>query len=84
MTQLSGRDVVERYMRAIPGDFDTLARLRHPDFVGEYPQSGEVIRGHEDWQAAHERYADVQSETRRVTGSTAPTTSSPCSTTSFT
>jgi hypothetical protein len=69
VTKLSGREVVERYMRAMPGDFHTLAALRHPDFVGEYPQSGEVIRGHEAWQAAHERYADVHGETRRVTGS---------------
>jgi hypothetical protein len=69
VTQLSGREVVERYMRAIPGDFDTLAALRHPDFVLEFPQSGEVIRGHENWQAAHERYVDVERETRHVTGS---------------
>jgi hypothetical protein len=69
VTDLSGREVVERYMRAMPGDFDTLAALRHPDFVLEFPQSGEVIRGHENWQAAHQRYADVESETRRVTGS---------------
>ena len=56
-------------MRAMPGDFDTIAALRHPDFVLEYPQSGEVIRGHQNWQAAHERYVDVQRETRHVTGS---------------
>jgi hypothetical protein len=67
VTQLSGREVVERYMRAIPGDFDTVAALRHPDFVLEFPQSGEVIRGHGNWHAAHERYVHVQSETRHVT-----------------
>ena len=66
---LSGMEVVERYMRAMPGEVDTLAALRHPDFVLEFPQSGEVIRGHQNWQAAHERYVDVQRETRRVTGS---------------
>lgn len=69
MNAPSGREIVERYMRAIPGDFDTLGALRHPDFVQEFPQSGEVIRGHENWRAAHERYVEVQSETRRVTGS---------------
>jgi ketosteroid isomerase-like protein len=69
MKQLSGRDVVERYMRAIPTDAETLAALRHPDFVAEFPQSGEVIRGNDNWRAANERYADVRTETRRVTGS---------------
>ena len=77
VTQLSGRDVVERYMRAIPGDFDTLADLRHPDFVLEFPESGEVIRGHQNWQATHERYAEVQRETRHVTGSEDPWSLSP-------
>ena len=47
MKTLSTREVVERYMRAMPGDLATLAELRHPDFVQEFPQSGEVIRGHE-------------------------------------
>lgn len=69
MTDLSGREVVERYMRAMPGDLETLSALRHPDFIGEFPQSGEVIRGDDNWRAAHERYVDVQTETRRVTGS---------------
>ena len=67
--ELSNRDVIERYMAAVPGDFDTLAALRHRDFVQEYPQSGEVICGDQSWRAAHERYADVQRETRHVTGS---------------
>jgi ketosteroid isomerase-like protein len=69
MRNESGRDIVERYMRAMPGDVDTLAALRHPDFVMEFPQSGEVIRGHENWQAAHDRYREVQTEMRHVTGS---------------
>jgi len=69
MNQPSNREVIERYMRAVPGDFDTLAALRHRHFVQEYPQSGEVIRGDQNWRAAHERYVDVQREPRRVTGS---------------
>jgi hypothetical protein len=39
------RQIVERYMRAIPGDQATLLELRHPEFVEEWPQSGERIRG---------------------------------------
>jgi hypothetical protein len=56
MNEPSNREVIDRYMRAIPGDFDTLSILRHRDFVQEYPQSGEVIRGDQTWRAAHERY----------------------------
>jgi hypothetical protein len=69
VNQPSNREVVERYMQAMPGNFETLAALRHPAFVQEYPQSGELIRGDLSWRAVHERYVDVQRETRRVTGS---------------
>src|SRR6266581_4794182 len=33
MKELAGREIVERYMRAIPRDFDALRELHHPDFV---------------------------------------------------
>jgi len=69
MNKPSNREVTEQYMQALPGDFDTLAALRHRDFVQEYPQSGEVIRGDANWRAVHARYVDVQTETRHVTGS---------------
>jgi hypothetical protein len=69
MNEPSNREVIERYMRAIPGESDTLAALRHRDFVQEYPQSGEVIRGDANWRAAHARYVGVQRKTRHVTGS---------------
>lgn len=39
-------------------DFDTLAELRHDDYVCTFPQSGEVFRGHENWKAAHIGYAE--------------------------
>jgi ketosteroid isomerase-like protein len=64
----SGREIVERYMGAIPRDFDALGELQHPDFVQEYPQSGEVIRGRDNFRSANERYSGAQTETRRVTG----------------
>src|SRR5438477_12000761 len=42
----SNREVVERYIRAtMEQDFETEAQLRDPDFVMEFPQSGERIRG---------------------------------------
>src|SRR5258705_11150075 len=50
------RELVERYVAALPSDFDALARLRHADFVEEWPQSGERIRGHEKYRAIHETY----------------------------
>ena len=56
MAEPSDREIVERYARALPGDFATLASLRHPDFVEEWPQSGERIRGHANYQAIHENY----------------------------
>jgi hypothetical protein len=37
------RPVVERSVRALPADFETLERLRQQDFVEERPQSGEWV-----------------------------------------
>ena len=54
--QPDNRAIVERYARAIPGDFATLGELRHPDFVEDWPQSGERIRGHANYRAIHENY----------------------------
>lgn len=49
---------VSRYQAAIAAmDVNTLAEMRHPDYVCTYPQSGEVFRGHENWAAAHLNYA---------------------------
>lgn len=56
MTGLANRDVVERYLRAIPADYEALAKLRHPDFLEEWPQSGERIRGHIAHRQIHEGY----------------------------
>ncbi len=56
MPEQGDRAIVERYARALPGDFATLAELRHSDFVEEWPQSGERIRGHANYQAIHENY----------------------------
>ena len=71
MTQPANRDVVERYMKAFPRDFDTLAQLRHPDYVEDWPQSGERIRGHENYVKVHEAYPGglPTAETERIVGS---------------
>lgn len=46
MSEKSNREIVERYVRAIAEqDLDTQDQLRHPDYVSEWPQSGERVRG---------------------------------------
>jgi hypothetical protein len=51
---------VRRYQQAIAEmDFETLRELRHPEFVCDFPQSGERITGHDNWVAAHREYAEL-------------------------
>lgn len=71
MGESSKRDLVERYMKAFPMDFDALGALRHPDYVEDWPQSGERIRGHENYVRVHEAYPGglPEAETRRIVGS---------------
>ena len=52
----SNRELVERYAAAITGPLDVLESLRHPDFVEEWPQSGERIRGAAAMRAIDEHY----------------------------
>src|SRR6267143_4382013 len=65
------RSIVERYAKALPSDFATLESLRHPDFVEDWPQSGERIRGHANYQAIHENYPGglPDLKPRRIIGS---------------
>jgi hypothetical protein len=71
MSDSSNREVVERYLAAFPTDFDAMAELRHPDYVEDWPQSGERIRGHDNYVRIHERYPGGLPgvETRRIVGS---------------
>lgn len=71
MTSRDNRVVVEKYLRALPADFEVLTDLQHEDFVEEFPQSGELIRGSENFRAIHERYPGgaPSGELQRVTGS---------------
>lgn len=52
----AGEALVRQYLNAWPDDYETLGRLRVADFVEEWPQSGERIRGHANNRAIHERY----------------------------
>ncbi|MDQ3991611.1 MAG: nuclear transport factor 2 family protein [Actinomycetota bacterium] len=62
------RSIVERYVAALPADLDTLTSLQHPDFVEEWPQSGERIVGSENFRAIQEHYPDVTGEVLRLVG----------------
>lgn len=71
MSGEGNRAVVERYVKAWPGRFDTLGELRHQDFVEEWPQSRELVRGHEAYRKIHENYPGglPAAETNRIIGS---------------
>ena len=70
MPELSNRELVERYTSAWPDDFDTLSELRHAEYVEDWPQSGERIRGHAGYVRVHEAYPGglPHAETVRVIG----------------
>ena len=72
MGEKSNREVVERYMQAIvKRDLDAQDQARHADFVSEYPQSGERIRGAANARAILEHYPGgiPPAEVGRVYGS---------------
>ncbi len=54
---MGNRQVVERWVKAIvEDDLDGQVALLHPDYVGRYPQSREVIRGRDAYRAVTEHY----------------------------
>lgn len=57
MAEPSNEDVMRTYLKAqTDRDRDTLARLRHPEWSVDYPQSGERIRGHANDMAIRDNY----------------------------
>ncbi len=51
------RELIARYVKALhDGDFETIARSQHPDFVEDYPQSGERIVGRANFRSILENY----------------------------
>jgi len=57
MSEAVGRQVVERFWAAMDGnDFRAAGALLHDEFVLEWPQSGERIRGRENFVAINEQY----------------------------
>lgn len=57
MSETSNRQVIDRYVRAsVERDLDAQDELRHADYVSEYPQSGERIRGPQNARAILDNY----------------------------
>jgi hypothetical protein len=56
MAEPSNREIVERYLAALPSDQETLRALRHEQYVEDWPQSGERIRGAERMAQIHADY----------------------------
>ena len=69
---LTNEEVVRRYAAAsAAADMAELARLRHPDWTAEWPQSGERVLSTESFAAIVERYPGgrPRTEVTRVVGS---------------
>ena len=72
MAQQSNEEVVRRYWQAhAHRDLDTLSELRHPDWIVEWPQSRERIRGDANARAGLASYPGgaPQIKTDRFVGS---------------
>src|SRR5438093_8858932 len=72
MTPKTNREVVEQYVKAVVArDLDLQAEVCNRDMVVDYPQSGERIRGWDNFRAAHESYPGglTQGAAAKVVGS---------------
>ncbi len=57
MSDVASRQVVERFWTAMgENDFQAAGELLHDEFVLEWPQSGERIRGRANFVATNEQY----------------------------
>jgi hypothetical protein len=51
------RDVIARYVKAVHDqDLDTMTSLQHPEFIEDWPQSRERIRGGQNFRRIMENY----------------------------
>jgi hypothetical protein len=57
MSEEENRNTLERYVQALARqDLDAIEVLLHDDYVEEYPQSGERIRGKHNWRTILQNY----------------------------
>jgi hypothetical protein len=70
MVEQENRGAVERYWRALENeDFEAAKAELHPDFVESFPQSGERIRGVQNWLSFVTNYPGFPAITvRRIVG----------------
>jgi SnoaL-like domain len=67
MSDLNTRDVIDRYAQALEHmDLERLGAVLHDEYVEEYPQSGERIRGRENLLAIVSNYPGGEPRSGRV------------------
>jgi len=61
VSEQDNRDTLERYRQEFfeRQNMDAIDDLMHDDYVEEYPQSGERIRGKDNARAVYERYPGI-------------------------
>ena len=60
MSEEENRNTVECYVQALARqDLDAIEDLLHDDYIEEYPQSGERIRGKHNWRTIVENYPSL-------------------------
>jgi ketosteroid isomerase-like protein len=65
VSEQQNRDAIERFFEAFErGDIDVLDDIVHDDYVEEYPQSGERIRGKHNLRAVNENYPGLPTHDR--------------------
>jgi hypothetical protein len=69
---MTNQELVRTYCRAVAtNDHETASRLRHPDWLSDWPQSGERVTSSADMQAITDNYpgGPWRSRERRTIGS---------------
>ncbi len=67
MAEPSGREMVERYAKAMSeNNLEAMTVLLADDLVEEYPQSGERIAGLDNWMALMRRWPEVDAVNARL------------------
>lgn len=60
MTGRENYETLEKFVHCLDdGDIDGLSQFLHDDVVEEYPQSGERIRGKENWRKVYENFPEL-------------------------
>lgn len=66
---MTGSSIAARYSEALFNtDHEALAELRHEDFVARWPQSSEVVHGHDRWVEITQRVPQIEGDAGVVSG----------------